>query len=260
MVKTCFILGAGGARGVAHIGFLQAMDEVGIKPDFIAGCSMGAVIGACYASGMNPKELIKIADSVKSSQITDLSFFPFNKKGVLKSRKLRDRMEELLGNKAFSDLKIPFECLAGDLVSGELVVLKDGVVSEAVRASSAIPVVFRPVEIGEKVLVDGGIFMPLPLICNEDFKADVVIVVDVLGPISAYKRNRGLKAHGLRAVELNSAYLRREQLEKYPHDIVITPDLKNMSQYKVEDLHFAYEQGYKAGIENAERIKKLTLV
>ena len=89
MIKTCFVLGAGGARGIAHIGFLQAMDENGIKPDFIAGCSMGSVIGGCYANGMSPSDMLKIVNTIKMNQIADASLFPFNKKSILKSSKLR---------------------------------------------------------------------------------------------------------------------------------------------------------------------------
>ncbi|MBQ3235025.1 MAG: patatin-like phospholipase family protein [Clostridia bacterium] len=257
MIKTCFVLGAGGARGIAHIGFLQAMDENGIKPDFIAGCSMGSVIGGCYASGMKPADMLKIVDTMKMSQLADASIFPFNKKSILKSAKLRKRLEELLGDKTFSDLQIPFECIAGDIVTGEVVVLKTGSVAEAVRASSSIPAVFRPVEMGNRVLVDGGIFMPLPLTCVKDFNADAVIVVDVLGPLPDYQKNKGLLNHVLRTVDANSAYLRRRQLKSYRHDLLICPELGNMSQFKVENLRFAYEQGYKAGLENAQKIKEI---
>ncbi len=257
MVKTCFVLGAGGARGVAHVGFLKAMDECGIKPDFIAGCSMGSVIGGCYASGMKPDDMMAIVDSLKMNQLADASLFPFNKKSILKSSKLRKKLEELLGDRTFKDLQIPFECIAGDIVTGEVVVLKEGSVAEAVRASSAIPVVFRPVEKGDRVLVDGGIFMPLPLTCVKHFNADAVIVVDVLGPLPEYQRNKGLLSHALRAVDANSAYLRRKQLRAHNHDLLICPELGDMSQFKVERLRFAYEQGYKAGIENADKIKAI---
>ena len=257
MIKTCFVLGAGGARGIAHIGFLQAMDENGIKPDFIAGCSMGSVIGGCYANGMSPSDMLKIVNTIKMNQIADASLFPFNKKSILKSSKLRKRLEELLDDVTFDKLKIPFECIAGDIVTGEVVVLKEGCVAEAVRASSAIPAVFRPVEMGDKVLVDGGIFMPLPLTCVKDFNADAVIVVDVLGPLPDYQRNKGLLNHVLRTVDANSAFMRRRQLKTFRHDLLICPELGNMSQFKVENLQFAYEQGYKAGLENAEKIKAI---
>ncbi|MBO7214525.1 MAG: patatin-like phospholipase family protein [Clostridia bacterium] len=257
MVKICFALGAGGARGVAHVGFLQAMEENGIKPDFIAGCSMGSVVGACYASGMKPNEMMEVVDDLKLLQLLDASFFPFNKKSFLKSSKIKKMLEELLGDKTFADLDIPFECIAGDIVSGEVTILREGNVAEAVRASSAIPMVFSPVEVGDKVLVDGGIYMPIPLICVKDFHADVVIAVDVLGPLPEYKRDKGLINHVLRSIDANSAYLRRRQLKRYRHDLLVCPRLGDMSQFKIENLRFAYEEGYKAGIANVDKIKKI---
>ena len=256
MAKICFVLGAGGARGISHVGFLQAMEENGIKPDFIAGCSMGSVVGACYASGMSPSKMMEVVKGLKMSDIADASLFPFNKQSLLRSVKLRKKLSEVIGNVEFKDLKIPFECIAADIVAGEVVVLKEGLVLEAVHASSAIPGVFKPVEKDGKVLVDGGTFMPLPLNCVNDFDADVVIVVDVLGPLQEYKP-KGLLSHILRVVDANSCYLKNRQLKGYKHDVLIVPELGDMSQFKAENFNFAYEQGYKAGIENIEKIKKI---
>ena len=181
MAKICFVLGAGGARGISHVGFLQAMEENGVKPDFIAGCSMGSVVGACYANGMSPKRMMEVVKGLKMSDIADASLFPFNKQSLLRSVKLRKKLSEVIGGAQFKDIKIPFECIAADIVSGEVVILKEGDVLEAVHASSAIPGIFKPIEKDGKILVDGGAFMALPLNCVKDFNADVVVVVDVLG-------------------------------------------------------------------------------
>lgn len=256
MAKICFILGAGGARGIAHIGFLQAMEENGISPDFIAGCSMGSVVGACYAKGMKPKEMMEVVKSLKMSDIADASIFPFNKQSLLRSVKLRKKLEEVIGKTKFEELKIPFECIGADIISGEVVTFNSGDVIEAVHASSAIPGVFKPVEKDGMVLVDGGAFMPLPLNCVKHFDADVVIVVDVLGELWEYKQ-KGLLSHVLRVVDANSYYLKKRQLRAYRHDILVTPELGDMSQFKVEKLNFAYEQGYIAGLKNLKKIEKI---
>lgn len=256
MAKLCFVLGAGGARGIAHVGFLQAMDEAGIKPDFIAGCSMGSVVGACYAKGMKPIEMMELVRTLKMSDIADASLFPFNKGGLLRSVKLRKKLEDVIGDAKFSDLKIPFECIASDISSGKVVTFKRGSVADAVRASSSIPGVFKPVEIGKMVLVDGGAFMPLPLNCVKDFDADAIIVVDVLGGLQQYDK-KGLLYHMLRVVDANNYYLKKRHLHAYRHDLLICPDLGDMSQYKVERLNFAYEQGYLAGVKNVNKIKKI---
>lgn len=257
MSKLCFVLGAGGARGIAHIGFLKAMEENGIIPDCIAGCSMGSVVGACYANGMSPDEMMEVVDALKMSQIVDASLFPFNKKALFRSVKLRNKIDEILGGLSFSDLKIPFECIAADIVNSEIEILKEGNLAEAVRASSSIPGVFHPIEKDGKVLIDGGVFMTLPLICNKDFKADKVVVVDVLGDVRPYDSKEGLLAHVLRVVDSNAVYLKKNQLKKYKHNVLVVPELGTMSQYKVNNLKWAYEQGYKAGIDSLKQIKKL---
>ena len=257
MAGLCFVLGAGGARGIAHIGFLQAMEENGIVPDCIAGCSMGSVVGACYSSGMKPKEMMQIVSSLKMSDIADATLFPFNKKGLLRSVKLRNKLENVIGNITFDKLKIPFECIAADIVSGKIYTFKEGSVAEAVRASSSIPAVFHPVEKDGMVLIDGGAFMTLPLNCVKDFDAQAVVVVDVLGELPEYKKDKGLLTHVLRVVDANNYYIKKRHLHAYRHDILIRPELGDMSQYKVEKLEWAYLQGYIAGIKNVEKIKKI---
>lgn len=258
MGKLCFILGAGGARGISHVGFLQAMEENGIKPDCIAGCSMGSIVGACYAKGVKPKEMRKIVEELKLSDIADAFIFPFNKKSLLRSVKMRKKIENVIGmDTTFDSLEIPFECIATDIVSGEVFVYKEGSVVEGVCASSAIPSVFHPVEKDGKVLVDGATLMPLPFICVNDFNPDIVVVVDVLGDLKTYESKKGLLNHLLRVVDVNSLYLSSVHLKEYNYDLLIKPELKDMSQYKVENLQFAYDCGYKAGLENVEKIKKL---
>ena len=103
--KLCFALGSGGSRGIAHIGFLQAMDENGIKPDAIVGCSMGAIVGACYCAGITPMQMKETADSLKYKDIADIDFFPFSKKGLLRSVKMRNKITSLLGVSTFKELK-----------------------------------------------------------------------------------------------------------------------------------------------------------
>ena len=257
MGKLCFVLGAGGARGIAHVGFLQAMEENGIIPDCIAGCSMGSVVGACYALGMKPVEMMKFVEELKFADIVDVSTFPFTKKGVLQSVKVRRKLEAVIGDADFKDLKIPFECIAADIVSGRLITLKDGKVAEAVMASSAIPAVFHPVERDGMVLVDGALYMALPLNCVSDFGADKVVVVDVLGKLRPYKNNKNIVNHVMRMIDANTYFLTKRHLESFRHDVLIRPDLGDMSQFRVEKLQYAYEQGYKAGLENLESIKKL---
>ncbi len=257
MGKLCFVLGAGGARGVAHVGFLQAMEENGIIPDCVAGCSMGSVVGACYAMGMKPVEMMKVIEELKITDLVDVSTFPFTKKGILQTVKIRRKLESIIGDAEFKDLKIPYECIAADIVSGRLITLKEGKLVEAVIASSAIPAVFHPVEKDGMVLVDGALYMALPLNCVSDFGADKVVVVDVLGKLRPYEPTKNIINHVMRMIDANTYFLTKRHLESFKHDVLIRPELGNMSQFKVEKLQFAYEQGYKAGLEKLDEIKKM---
>lgn len=253
--KICFVLGAGGARGIAHIGFLKAMDENKIKPSAIVGCSMGAIVGACYASGIKPEKMREVAEALKFKDIVDFSIF--SKKSLLRSIKMRNKIANLLQGKNFDDLKIPFACVAVDMVKGKSVTLKEGSLLDAVCASSAIPSVFRPVEIDNMELVDGCVLERVPVKVSKDFGCDVVVAVDVLGKLPKYADTKNVFQHLLRTVDVNDAYHTEQYLKKYKPNILIRPDLKDMSQYKVENLSFAYEMGYKAGIENVEKIKEI---
>lgn len=257
MSKLCFVLGAGGARGVAHIGFLQAMEEHNIKPDFIVGCSMGAVVGACYAAGYSPKEMREIAESLKPKHIIDVSPTLFSRKSLLTSVKMQRKINSLLGDITFEQLKIPFECIAVDLIKGKIVTLNSGNVEEAVRASSSIPTVFRPVSINDQELVDGGVLCRLPIENAKNFNADKIVAVDVIGEYRPHETSKNIIEQALRVVDLTDCHRTSEYLKLHKPDILIKPNLGDMSQYKVEKISFAYGQGYHSGTKYAERILKL---
>ncbi len=253
--KLCFVLGAGGARGIAHIGFLQAMEENGIKPDSIVGCSMGAVVGACYSIGIPPLQLKNIADDLKFKDIVDLNLKIFSKKSILQSVKMRNKITQLLENKTFENTKIPFMCVAVDLVSGKSVGLKEGSLVDAVCASSAIPTIFRPVEKDGMDLVDGGILERVPTKYAKQFKADVIVAVDVLGKLPKYNETKNVLGHFLRTIDVADSHNTQKYLNENKPDLLVYPKLGNMSQYKVEKLDFAYEEGYKAGKKAIKKIK-----
>ena len=173
-----FALGSGGARGVAHIGFLQAMEEEGIVPDYISGCSMGSVVGMAYSAGMSPKEMRDAAFSLKMIDLIDLT----NKPGGLSdTRKIRKLLTKYVGEIEFKDLKIPFRCIAVDLHSQEIVEMSEGDVIGAVIASSSIPGVFKPTERDGMRLIDGGVLERVPVRAVRRMGAKQIVAVDVLG-------------------------------------------------------------------------------
>ena len=172
--KLGLALGGGGARGVVHIGFLKALEEEGIKPYCISGTSMGAVVGACYACGMQVDFIRDTMLKLKSSDIIDISV-PFSRLSILRSNKLQKLLIKHIGDKKFEELEMPFSCTAVDLYSEKLYVFDKGSVALGVQASSCIPAVFKPVEHDGMLLVDGGVLCRVPVKQAKALGADVAV-------------------------------------------------------------------------------------
>ncbi len=261
MSKTLGLaLGSGGARGVAHVGFLQALDEAGIKPDYIAGCSMGAVVGACYSGGMSAKQIRDVVLKIKARDLIDITPAVITRMAILRSRKVRDLFVEYLGDKNIEDFDIPFKCVATDLYSGRLHVFSKGKASLAVQASSTIPGIFRPVEFEDKLLVDGGVLCRVPVNIAKDMGADVVVAVDVLKNASEpVDKVTNILSMILRVFDIMDTHNteQRRVIEDGLCDLLIEPEMKGLSQYDIKDLNKAYDEGYALGKTNIERIKDL---
>lgn len=159
-MKTGIALSGGGARGIAHIGVLKALEELNIKPDVISGVSAGAVVGAFYAAGFTTIQILNIAANTSMFSITD---FSFNKPGLFKMESLKQLLQRYLNNLTFEKLNIPFVVTATDFVKCEPVYFSEGELIQPLLASSAIPVMFQPVKYRDKFLVDGGILNNLPV-------------------------------------------------------------------------------------------------
>ena len=261
MSKTLGLaLGAGGARGVAHIGVLAALEEAGIKPDFIAGCSMGAVVGGCYASGMTVEELKNIVLQLKKSDIIDISPAFITRMAILRTKKVSDLLTSYLGNKFIEDMKIPFKCVATDLYAGEEYVFDKGPMALAVQASSTMPGVFRPVEHGGRFFVDGCCLCRVPTKIVKDMGADVVVAVDALANTSEPVDKLGnIIALLLRVFDVMDAH-QTELLNKRDEgicDVLIRPEMKGMAQYAIKELGRAFDEGYAAAKEKISEIKEL---
>jgi NTE family protein len=174
-------LSGGGARGLAHIGVLKVLDSEGIKVGFIAGTSMGGIIGAAYACGYAPSEIEEIAlrFSRRGELIKFIDLHP-NRRGLLEGNKVRNFLRDTLGSDLeFSQLKIPLLLVAVDLNSGKEVVFSEGKVLPAIFATSAIPGIFSPIEYQSKVLVDGGVLNNLPVENLKTMGAEINVAVDV---------------------------------------------------------------------------------
>ena len=259
--KLGLALGSGGARGIAHIGFLQALEEDGIKPDFVTGCSMGAIVGACYCAGLNAKTIQEQAYKLRVSRIATLNMAPIHANGLFQLTKSRKLMTDLIGEKSFEELEIPFLCVATDLLNGKTVHFNKGSVIDAALASSAIPGVFTPVEIDGLKYVDGGVLERVPTKPLKEMGAEVVVAVDVLGDLTVKKTSNTLVDTVLRCIDImDTAQTKRKKISRMRSvDLWLEPELGAMDQYKVKksQMLIAYRKGYEAGMENIGKIKAL---
>lgn len=176
--KLGLALGGGAARGFAHIGVIQVLEENGIKADMVVGTSAGSVVAAFYASGKTGAQLQWLADSMDESQLTDWTV-PFMSRGMLRGEALGRYINTQLNGAKIEDLKIPLGIVATDLQTGDGILFRRGDIATAVRASSAVPSVFEPVRIGNKDYVDGGLVSPVPVLYARQMGADIVIAVDI---------------------------------------------------------------------------------
>ena len=174
--RVALALGGGAARGFAHIGVIEVLEENGIHPDIVTGTSAGSLVAALYASGHTGKELENIAISMDESALTDWSF---PGRGLIRGEALAHYVREATGNKPLEQMKIPLGIVATDLDSGKPILFRRGDVGTAVRASSAVPAVFQPVKLGTHEYVDGGLTSPVPVRAARDMGADVIIAVDI---------------------------------------------------------------------------------
>jgi NTE family protein len=248
-------LGSGGSRGVAHIGFLKALEEVGVKPDYITGSSMGAVVGAAYAAGLTVEQM---KEAVYSLRLLDLITFTGKRGGVSGTKKIRELLIKYIGDITFADLKIPFRCYAVDMISQNLIEFSTGSVIDAVVASASIPVVFHPLEKDGMRLIDGGILERVPVSQVKAMGADVVVGVDVLGLRDASEDAPNVLKMLIETIDVmdNHRTARRKEDFKDIIDFWLEPDLGTMSQYDLRQIRFAYEKGYELGKNYANDIRK----
>jgi len=178
--KIGYALGGGAARGFSHIGVLKVLEEHNIFPDIIAGSSIGALIGALYASGAKVSDIEQFALRLDLKRLVFLADLTIPTSGLIGGRRVVSLLKSILGDLTFSQLRYDFACVATDINTGEQVVLRDGSLLEAVRASISIPGIFTPVRIGGRYLVDGGLVNEVPVSVCREMGAGYVIGVNVI--------------------------------------------------------------------------------
>ena len=177
-VRLGLALGGGAARGFAHVGVIQVLEEAGLHPSHVAGTSAGSLVAALYASGKTPAELVRVAETMQEADITDW-MLPILNRGALRGEALAKYVNTQVGGRTLEQMKIPLGIVATDLGSGESIMFRRGNTGAAVRASSAVPAVFQPVRVGDREYVDGGLVAPVPVRQTRDLGANFVIAVDI---------------------------------------------------------------------------------
>jgi NTE family protein len=184
-IKLGVALSGGGARGLAHIGVLRALENANIRPDYLAGTSMGGVIAAGYASGLSPDDLEQIAQEFATlRKLWGLADPTLPRRGLFQGERLLAFFERCTQGCTFADLNIPLNLVAVDLNSGQEVHLREGSVAEALRATVSIPGLLAPVERNGQRLVDGGLLNNLPVDVVQAMGADITLGVDVYSSIA----------------------------------------------------------------------------
>jgi NTE family protein len=245
MNKIGYVLSGGGARGFAHLGVLKLLEELGIKPYAIAGTSAGAIAGALYAAGKKPEEILQM---MKNNKYFGWSNIAWNKEGIFSMDVLEEMLKEVIPNNNFDALPVKLFVAATDLIKGEAVIFSKGRLYEAIIASASIPVVFQPIKIGNKQLVDGGILNNFPVepllkICDCLIGSYVNKLEDGITESTPFKTINLLDRCFHLAIA-NSVYSKVNKC-----DVFIESPLHEYDMYDVKNADKIFDIGYQTALQ-----------
>ena len=250
-LKVGIAFGGGGARGFAHLGVIKALEEYGVKFDYVAGTSAGSIIGAMYASGMKYAEMLKLAKQIDVSDIKTniIPLMPSKTDGIQKI------LVNALGDVNIEDLQLPLAVIAVDYKSTKELIITKGNLAKAVAGSCAVPAVFAPVEFGEFNLGDGGMRNNIPTDVPKRFGCDYVVGVDV-------NKHRMFGTQSTKMVDVIGCAIRimgeGNSLRGYLNcDVMIGPETKRFKATKTDGMLDMIEEGYKEAIDKMPQILEL---
>ena len=249
--KVAVVLGAGAAKGFAHIGVLKILESNKIPVHMIVGTSAGSFVGSLYAYGFNAFELQKISFGLQKDDIVDLTL-PDN--GFIKGEKLEAYINYMLRNTPIEKLRIPFYAVTTDIQSGREVVFGSGNTGTAVRASCSIPGIFMPPVISGRMYVDGGVVSPVAVDAARRMGADIVIAVDISSDIGSPLPNGTIETI-LQSINIMNSKLSAIQLAKA--DVVIRPKVGYIGSADFSKRNEAVLEGEKAAIEALPKIQAI---
>ena len=268
------VLGGGGARGLAHIHVLETLDELGLRPHAIAGTSIGAILGALYASGLSGQEIRELVDRLllrdidkfsdvfsRKDLFKGLEFLEpsFHRGSLVNGEKFVRYLAESMKCDTFAELEIPLSVSTTDFLTGNEVAFRSGDLVSAVQASMAIPGVFLPVEREGQVLVDGGLVNPLP--CNLlPSSCDVVVAVDVMGSLQRKPKRPDFLDASLGSFDIVQTSLINEQLKNYSPEIYLKPTLQGIRILEFNRADDIYEQSAGVRYELRRKLRKTSCI
>lgn len=235
-------LGGGAARGFAHIGVIQVLEEAGIGVDVVSGTSAGSLVAAIYASGKSGKQLQHIAETMEEATIADWTL-PLFSRGVLRGEALARYVSAQVNGRLLEDMAKPVGIVATDLSNGRYMVFQRGDAATAVRASSAVPGVFQPVRISGREYVDGGLVSPVPVRAARSLGADLVIAVDISSP------PEGAPSGGTLEILLQTFSIMGKSINTFElkdADVVVRPNLTGVSSSDFSARKRSIEAGRQA--------------
>lgn len=244
-------LGGGIARCLVHIGVLQALELEGIRPGLIAGSSGGALVGAAYGLGLSPAQILSIAAETRWRDLVSLHL---RRDCLLDCSGLNQLLVRLYGRSEFSAMRIPVAVVAADVVTGEEIVIDQGLVAPAVRASCSIPGLFDPVRMNGLCLVDGGLVNSLPVALARQRGAELVMAVDLScrGELVPPKNLVQVIFYALNVMQENQARPSREAA-----DLLVMPELPGLGFFELDRWAEYFEAGLRAGQAAVPKLKEM---
>ncbi len=245
--KIGLVLSGGGARAIAHLGLLQGLEEIGIKPDIISGVSAGAIIGALYAVGHSPKQIMTVFKEHTSSSLPLMLLSP---NGLFRASGLKQLLRATIPTDKFESLAIPLFVTATDIVKGISVTYSNGELHNVLIGSSAVPVLFTPQKHGKQYLVDGGVLNNFPIACIQD-KCQIIIGCHVN---SFTQRRKKLDRLHVFDQCFHMAISNTVNLNTALCDVLIEPQLAAYSMFDTQHADKIFKIGYQAVIANKKRL------
>lgn len=256
--KIGIALGSGGARGLAHIGVLKVLEENKIPIDYIAGVSIGSIAGAYYSLNKEINSLEKKVAQLTKKDLLKLIDLASPKKSLISGNKIKNFIKTLIKNKSFSDTKTPLKIIASDLCSGKEIIINKGKLADAIMASISIPGIFPPIEMNDKLLVDGGVVNPTPINVVKKMGAEVIIGVDLTMKHPIKLKNPSIVETLIQSFEIIRTQAAKFNVNKVRNAVIISPNFSGkLDSYRFYETQRFIEEGERVARKALPKIKAL---